>query len=174
MHPFRRIASIGSSRNERVSDTRTETGKIYLRLKRLAWLLDSSIPIPGTRLTIGLDALIGVVPILGDLIGAGLSAYILSEAARLGAPKMVLARMGFNIGVESVIGVIPIAGDLFDAAWKANQRNMRLLDAWLSHPVKIERSSQRLGIALIIALLASLALLGMSVFLLLRWVFNLS
>src|SRR5688572_23767439 len=67
------------------------------RLGRLAWLLDSSIPIPGTRLSIGLDALAGLVPFVGDLVGVLLSSYILGEAARLGASRSVLARMAVNI-----------------------------------------------------------------------------
>jgi len=104
------------------------------RLARLAWLLDSSIPVPGTRFSIGLDALIGLVPVVGDLVGVLLSCYILGEAARLGASRGVLARMALNIALEGVIGVVPLAGDLFDAAWKANQRNLRLLNEWLDRP----------------------------------------
>src|SRR5689334_14283933 len=77
------------------------------RLRQLAWLLDSSIPVPGTRLTVGIDALIGLLPILGDLIGVLLSSFILSEAARLGAPKVVLWRMAANVGIEGVVGMIP-------------------------------------------------------------------
>lgn len=130
------------------------------RLSWLAWLLDSSIPIPGTRLTIGLDALIGLVPFLGDLVGVLLSSYILGEAARLGAPRTLLWRMAFNVGVEGVVGVVPFAGDVFDAAWKANQRNVRLLDAWLDQPHKARRQS-RLFVALLVAVVASfLVLLG--------------
>src|SRR5919109_4035329 len=70
------------------------------QLKWLAWLLDSSIPIPGTRFTIGIDALIGLFPFIGDLVGVALSSYILGQAARLGAPKSVLMRMGFNVALE--------------------------------------------------------------------------
>src|SRR5882672_8900845 len=122
------------------------------RLASLAWLLDSSIPIPGTRFTVGIDALIGLFPVLGDLIGVLLSSYILGEAARLGAPKVVLMRMAFNVGVEGVVGIVPFAGDLFDAAWKANQRNVRLLDAWLDQPHKAERSSRAFAFFLVVAL----------------------
>src|SRR5512145_2015000 len=99
------------------------------RLARLAWLLDSSIPIPGTRFSIGLDALIGLVPFVGDVVGVLLSSYIVGEAARLGASRSVLARMVFNVAVEGLTGLVPLAGDVFDAAWKANQRNVRLLGA---------------------------------------------
>jgi hypothetical protein len=97
------------------------------RLRRLAWLLDSSIRVPGTRWRVGYDALIGLVPGLGDLAGVLLSTYIVVEAARLGASRGVLARMALNIAIEGLIGAVPLAGDLFDAAFKANQRNIRLL-----------------------------------------------
>ncbi len=130
------------------------------RLERLAWLLDSSIPIPGTRWSIGLDALIGLVPFLGDLVGGILSSTILAEAARLGASRSVLARMALNIAIEGLLGLIPFAGDVFDAAWKANQRNVRLLGAWLDRPARAERSSTVFlaGILLGLAAFACVAL----------------
>ena len=114
--------------------TKIRIGTRSRRLERLAWLLDSSIPIPGTRSQHRLEALIGLVPFLGDLVGVLLSSTILAEAARLGVGKSVLARMAFNIALEGLVGLIPLAGDVFDAAWKANQRNVRLLDAWLDRP----------------------------------------
>lgn len=140
------------------------------RLNRLAWLLDSSIPIPGTRFTIGMEALIGLIPVLGDFIGVLLSSYILKEAARLGAPKVVLARMASNVLVDGLVGIIPFAGDVFDAAWKANQRNVRLLNAWLEHPKKTARSGSVFAIVLISAAVGLLVLLGVLAFLVLRWI----
>src|SRR6478752_3090128 len=104
------------------------------RLNFLAWLLDSSIPIPGTSLTIGLDAVIGLFPFIGDLVGVLLSSYILAEANRMGVGRTILARMAFNVAIEGVIGIVPIFGDIFDAAWKANQQNVRLLNAWAERP----------------------------------------
>ena len=148
-----------------VSETRRRLGYV-------AWLLDSSIPVPGTRFTIGLDALIGLFPFIGDLVGVVLSSYILSEASRLGAPKSVLMRMTLNIGVEGVVGIVPFAGDLFDAAFKANQRNVKLLNEWFDHPEKTERSSRAFGIGLVIAVVLGLALLGYVSFLALRWIFS--
>ena len=140
------------------------------KLERLAWLLDSSIPVPGTSFTIGIDALIGLVPVLGDLVGVLLSSYIMSEAARLGAPRTLLMRMAFNVGVEGVVGIVPFAGDLFDAAWKANQRNVRLLGAWLEHPARAERSSALFVIGLGLALLATAAVPVALTYALLRWI----
>jgi hypothetical protein len=98
-----------------------------------------------------------------------LSSYILGEAARLGASRSVLARMAFNIAIEGVVGLIPFAGDVFDAAWKANQRNVRLLDEWLARPARAERSSRLLVFALGIAVLALAAVSLLLTYLLLRW-----
>jgi Domain of unknown function (DUF4112) len=139
------------------------------RLKRLAWLLDSSIPIPGTRLSIGLEALIGLVPFLGDLVGVLVSATILGEAARLGVGRSTLARMTFNVAIEGLVGLIPLAGDVFDAVWKANQRNVRLLGAWLDRPARTERASKGLLAGIVLGL-AAFAFVTISLtYLLLRW-----
>lgn len=140
------------------------------RLKQLAWLLDSSIPIPGTKFTVGLEALIGLFPFIGDLIGVALSSFILKEAARLGAPKSVLLRMSFNIALEGVVGIVPLAGDVFDTAFKANQRNVRLLEAWLDHPTRTRRSSRFFGAALIVGVIAFLVLLVALGVLVARWI----
>jgi cobalamin synthase len=138
------------------------------KLGRLAWLLDSSIPIPGTRFTIGLEALIGLIPFVGDLVGVALSSYILSAASRMGVPKSVLLRMASNVALEGVIGMVPLAGDVFDAAFKANQRNVRLLEAWLDEPRKTERSTRAFGAVLLLACVGFLALLGAGSYFLIR------
>src|SRR5690349_12479139 len=104
------------------------------RLKRvriLSRLLDEQFRIPGTTQRIGLDGLLGLIPGVGDAAGAILSAYILYEAIRLGAPTSVLLRMGVNLGIDAVVGAIPVAGDIFDVAWKANKKNAALLHAYL-------------------------------------------
>jgi len=119
------------------------------RLRRLAWLLDSSIPIPGTRFTIGLEALVGLVPFIGDLVGVAFSIVILAESARLGVGKRILARMALNVALEGLVGLVPLAGDVFDAAWKANQRNVRLLNKWLARPQRTERASGMLVFGLL-------------------------
>ena len=149
--------------------TRQPDNRIRERLGRLAWLLDSSIPIPGTTLSIGLDALIGLVPVVGDLIGVALSSYILKEAHALGVSKAVLARMAFNIAVEGVAGIVPVAGDIFDAVWKANQRNVRLLNTWLDHPDKAEKASRTFMAGLALGLIAFFAVCVLLAWLLLRW-----
>ena len=120
------------------------------RLRRVGWLLDSSIPIPGTRYTLGIDQIVGLVPGIGDLVGGFLSLYIIVEAARLGVPRGVLARMGWNVAVDTLVGEVPILGDLFDIGFKANIRNLALLDGYLQRPVEVRRASQRF-VALLVA-----------------------
>lgn len=144
------------------------------RLNRLAWLLDNSIPVPGLGgYRVGIDGIIGLIPGIGDALGAVLSAYILGEAARLGAPKSLLLHMLFNIIVESVIGLIPLAGDLFDMTWKANARNVQLLNNYLESPQPTTRSSRLVvfGImALVLSILVIVFALGLMV---LKWLIGL-
>ena len=139
------------------------------RLDFLAWLLDSSIPIPGTRLTIGLDALVGLLPFLGDLLGVLASSFILAEANRMGVGRTILARMAFNVAVEGVLGIVPIVGDVFDAAWKANQKNVRLLNAWAERPHQTRRTSGLFLAGLALALAVFLGACALPTYLLVRW-----
>jgi hypothetical protein len=120
------------------------------RLRRVGWLLDNAIPIPGTRFHLGIDQIIGLVPGIGDLIGGALSLYIIVEAWRLGVPHGLLARMGWNVAVDTLVGEIPILGDLFDIAFKANIRNLALLDGFVQRPVEARRTS-RWVVALLVA-----------------------
>jgi len=92
------------------------------------------------------------VPFIGDLIGVLVSAYILGEAARLGVGRSTLARMTFNVAIEGLVGLIPFAGDVFDAAWKANQRNVRLLNEYMDRPQRAVRSSRLFVFGMIAAL----------------------
>ena len=135
-------------------------GGTRARLRRLAWLLDSSVRLPG-GLRIGLDGVLGLVPGVGDLLAALLSSYIVAEAARLRVPGSVLLRMVSNIGVELVIGLVPVVGDLFDMVFKANERNVRLIENWLDQPHETQRES-RWAVAAVFLLLALLLLLAMA------------
>jgi len=120
-------------------------------LRRLAWLLDEAFAIPGTNQRVGLDALLGLIPGVGDTLGALLSTYIIIEAARRGASPWTVSRMLGNVAVETIIGVVPIAGDLFDVVWKANLRNLDLLGATLARdePPRDPRGVLRVAMLLI-------------------------
>ena len=102
------------------------------RVRAVARLLDDAIPIPGTRWRFGFDAIVGVIPVVGDMIGGALSAYIILEAARAEVPTLTLVRMLTNVGIDTLVGAVPALGDVFDAAWKANVRNVALLERHLT------------------------------------------
>ena len=106
----------GTSRAERMA-----------RLDKLATLMDAAIVIPGTNIRFGADAIVGLVPGIGDLVTAGISCLIILEARRMGAPNHLVARMIGNVAIDGLAGSVPIIGDLIDVAFRANLRNMRLL-----------------------------------------------
>jgi hypothetical protein len=145
-----------------------EHQELRRRLGRIAWLLDSSIPLPGVRFRIGIDAILGLIPGLGDLLGVLLSSYIVREAARVGAPPSVLMRMAWNVAIEGVVGMIPFFGDVFDAAWKANQRNFALLETHLDDPRRARRSSRLFVGVLMLALGVFFVLVGAGGYFILR------
>ncbi len=101
------------------------------RIDALATLLDTAFILPGTNVRFGLDALIGLVPGIGDGITTALSLYIVHEARQLGAPRHLLFRMLANVALDGVVGAVPVVGDAFDVMWRANRRNVRLLRDWL-------------------------------------------
>lgn len=101
------------------------------KLRRIGRLLDNAITIPGTKLRLGLDPILGLLPGGGDTITGGISAYIVVEAARMGIPRKVLGKMVGNILIDSFAGTIPVVGDLFDVGWKSNIKNIELLEKHL-------------------------------------------
>ncbi|MEC4986335.1 MAG: DUF4112 domain-containing protein [Oscillatoria sp. PMC 1068.18] len=109
------------------------------RVRSLSYLLDNAIGIPGTNYRIGLDPLLGLFPAAGDYVGSAISAYIVLEAARLGVSRNLLLQMAGNIILETLVGTVPMLGDLFDAAWKANSKNIALLEEHLGSPQPQQR-----------------------------------
>lgn len=107
------------------------------QLDALATLMDTAFVIPGTNFRFGIDALIGLVPGIGDVITTAMSAWMIQQARQLGAPKHLIARMIGNTAIDGLIGIVPFLGDAFDAAFKSNRRNMKLLRDWM------EREEQR-------------------------------
>ena len=130
------------------------------RLRRLARLLDSAIPLPGGY-RIGLDGLIGLIPGIGDALTAGAAAWIVVRAAQMGASTAMLVRMMWNIILELVVGVVPVLGDLFDFAWKANDRNIALLEKQAHRLDGGVAAGRRLTTATLTLLGAFLLLLGL-------------
>jgi hypothetical protein len=101
------------------------------RLDAVAKLLDIAFIVPGTNIRYGIDGLIGLIPVVGDLIATALSLWLVREAKALGAPWHVTARMLGNVAVQGVVGMVPVAGDAFDVLFRANIRNVLLLRRWM-------------------------------------------
>ncbi len=102
------------------------------RIEMLAKLMDSAFTIPGSNVRIGLDAIIGLVPVLGDLISQAISSYIIWEARRIGVSRWTMGRMIANTAIDTVVGFVPFVGDLFDIGFRANMRNLELLKAHMA------------------------------------------
>lgn len=101
------------------------------RLEVLAKLLDVAFVVPGTKIRYGIDGLIGLIPVVGDIITTAISLWLVREARALGAPWHITVRMLGNVAVDGVVGLVPLAGDAFDVMFRANIRNMRLLRRWM-------------------------------------------
>jgi len=101
------------------------------RIEALAKLLDIAFILPGTRIRYGIDGIMRLIPVIGDLIATAFSLWLVREARALGAPWHVTARMLGNVAVDGVVGMVPVAGDAFDVLFRANMRNVRLLRRWL-------------------------------------------
>jgi Domain of unknown function (DUF4112) len=101
------------------------------RLDALARLLDVAFILPGTKIRYGIDGLIGLIPIVGDLITTAISLWLVREARALGAPWHITARMLANVAVDGVVGIVPLVGDAFDVMFRANVRNVRMLKRWM-------------------------------------------
>jgi Domain of unknown function (DUF4112) len=142
------------------------------RLRRISHLLDNAIPIPGTKYRIGLDPILGLIPGGGDLIGSIFAGYVVFKSAQMGVPRETLVQMATNIVFDTVAGTVPVAGDLFDVAWKANVKNIELLDAHLGSPEPGKKADWLFVVALLLGLML---IVGGIIFLsvtLLGWVFR--
>jgi hypothetical protein len=116
--------------------TGTDPVSIRKRVEAMEHLLERSMVIPGTNYPIGLDTIIGFVPVLGDIVTAAMGAYIVWEAKNLGLPKWKLWRMAGNIAIDSAIGAVPVVGDAFDVVYRSNTKNLRIIRKHLDkhHP----------------------------------------
>ncbi|HLO83997.1 MAG TPA: DUF4112 domain-containing protein [Nostocaceae cyanobacterium] len=137
------------------------------RLRQLAKLLDKAITLPGTKAGVGLDALIGLLPIGGDALGLIFSFYIIIEAARLGVSNNTLGKMIFNVIIDSLAGSFPMLGDLFDIAWTANSFNIDLLEQDLKSSKQPRETDRKFLLILMVGLiLLGIVLLAIPVLLL--------
>lgn len=107
--------------------TGKDAASVRARVTAMEKLLERSLVIPGINMPVGLDALVGLVPVLGDLFTTALGAYIVWEARNLGMPKWNLARMGFNVLFDTAIGAIPVVGDAADLVFRSNTKNLKLI-----------------------------------------------
>jgi hypothetical protein len=137
-----------------VPDDLAPRDRVPADLRRLVRLLDSAVRIPGTRIRVGLDPLLGLLPGLGDSLSTLLSGWVVVRAAGLGASPATLARMLGNLLVDSVLGTLPVLGDLFDVGWRANQRNLALLEGQLADPARRRRRDRAVVVAVVAVALA--------------------
>jgi hypothetical protein len=109
---------------------------VRLRVEAMEQLLERSFHIPGTKIPVGLDSIVGLVPILGDIVTAVMGAYMVWEARNLGMSKFQLIRMAANVGIDTVLGAVPLVGDAFDFIWRSNSKNLRIIRKHLDkhHP----------------------------------------
>lgn len=155
------------------------------KLQWAAWLMDRAVTIPGTRISVGLDALLGVLPVGGDLLtGLVQAGLVLVALKHYRVPRVVAIQMAANVLIDIAIGAVPVLGDLFDVAFKANTRNLRLLEPYLQspgggtgrygEPLEAKRSGTPLRyvlpIALVLVFVLVLVLIGFVT--LVRWVVN--
>lgn len=112
-------------------------------LRQLSRLMDSAFEIPGLKVRFGIDAILGLIPGLGDLASSAVALLILKAAAQNGVPRVAIARMGFNLMVDWLVGSIPFLGDVFDIYWKSNVKNVELLQRHLDASVAVKRSARR-------------------------------
>ncbi len=130
-------------------------------VETLAWLLDNSIPVPGTGgRRFGIDAIIGLVPVVGDVISGGIGLFVVWRGSRMGLPRVVVARMLANSALDLLIGSIPVIGDAFDLWFKANTRNLRLMRRHLERPETSTRNEWLVVGALIGIVLAIVLSIG--------------
>ncbi|MHC2069398.1 DUF4112 domain-containing protein [Bremerella sp. T1] len=124
------VKKAGQKAQASVSEEERE--KIVSRLRTIAHLFDDAVALPGTNIKLGWDAVLGLIPIVGDTATTAVSAYFLWEAYRLGASRWTLVRMVWNVLIDFVVGLVPLVGDIADVTFRANRRNMKLLEKELA------------------------------------------
>ncbi len=141
-------------------------------LRKLSDFLDRSLSIPGTNFRVGWESIIGLLPVGGDVIGMLFSIYILFQAFQFRLPMSILLRMAFNIILDTAVGSIPILGDIFDMTWKANTKNVNMLEQHLHEPGKSQKTNKLfmtiLFTVLVLILIAFIAIGAMVIWLVVK------
>ena len=127
---------IDALNQQMASMTDNDPQSVRARVEVMEKLLERSFTVPGTKIPIGLDSLIGLIPVVGDIVTAAMGMYIVWEARNLGLSKFQLTRMAANVGVDTLLGAVPLVGDAFDFLWRSNSRNLRIIRKHLDkhHP----------------------------------------
>lgn len=136
--------------------------------REIARLLDTVFKLPGTNFRFGLDPILSLIPGVGDMVAGAFSAYLIWVGYRVGAPAAVLLQMALNVGLDALFGAVPLLGDVFDATFKANIRNLKLLENYSSEPVSVSKRSKVvligalviIAVALLAAVWLAIALIG--------------
>lgn len=142
---------------EAMADAHLAREEEVRRVATVVRWLDDLVRIPGTRFGIGLDPIVGLVPVVGDLITGAIGLTVLVSARRRGVPRVVLARMLLNLGLDALLGALPVVGDVFDLVWRSNTRNLELLER---HQGELEPAARPADYAV---LAAAVAVVGLSV-----------
>lgn len=149
------------ARVTRIQREPPDRSRALTEVETLAWILDNSIPVPGTGgRRFGIDAIIGFVPVVGDLVSGGIGLFVVWRASRLGLPRVVVARMLANSAIDLAIGSIPVLGDAFDLWFKANTRNIGLMRRHLEHPEASTRDEWLVLLGLVGVVVLVVALVG--------------
>ena len=121
---------------EQLPDVSRDPQAVRSRVEAMEKILERAFVVPGINRPIGMDSIVGLIPVVGDIVTAAMGAYIIWEARNLGMSKMQLTRMAANVGIDTALGAIPLAGDVFDFIWRSNSRNLRIIRKHLDkhHP----------------------------------------
>lgn len=149
------------TRVTRTPRARADRSVALREVETLAWLLDNSIPVPGTGgRRFGIDAIIGLVPVVGDLVSGSIGLYVVWRASRMGLPRVVVVRMLANAALDLAIGSVPVLGDAFDLWFKANTRNLDLMRRHLERPDTSTRNEWLILAGLVAVVLVIFGLIG--------------
>ncbi|BBD56180.1 DUF4112 domain-containing protein [Planktothrix agardhii] len=154
------------------SNSDPERTIIVRRMRSLSTLLDNAIRVPGTSIGLGIDPILGLIPGGGDILGGVLSIYIVFEAFKLGLPRETLITMVSNIALETITGTVPVFGDIFDVAWKANVKNVELLEDYVNSPELGEKADPWFVFLLLGGLLLLIILIAIVGIAVLAFIFN--